>query len=153
MESHYGKSSIVFGGNQDGPSTKDRDHAQRIMKSKKSPEVSIILENPIGDISQQAFLTKRNSKCFIDLLVRPFPSNGHVLQCRGDVDTSIVSILDFACAGENVCLIAADTDLLIMLIYMWNYMMGQIKMQREGTRKHKVSVRDIGKITSTLGDI
>ena len=81
-------------------------------------------------------------------------SNGNVLQCRGDVDTPIVSIiLDFSCAEENVCLIAADTDLLIMLIYMWNYMMGQIKMQSEGTRKYKVSVRDIRKITSTLGDI
>ena len=81
-------------------------------------------------------------------------SNGNVLQCRGDVDTPIVSIiLDFSCAEKNVCLIAADTDLLIMLIYMWNYMMGQIKLQSEGTRKYKVSVRDIRKITSTLGDI
>ena len=41
------------------------------------------------------------------------------------------------CAGENVCLIVADTDLLIMLICVWNDMMGQIKMKSEGTRKYK----------------
>ena len=45
VESHYGKSSIVFDGNQDGPSTKDHEHARRAIKSKPSPE----------DISQQAF--------------------------------------------------------------------------------------------------
>ena len=49
--------------------------------------------------------------------MRAFSSNGqNTLYCCGDVDTSIVStVLDFVCAGENVCLILADTDLLIML--------------------------------------
>ena len=51
-----------------------------------------------------------------------------ILQSRGDADTSIVStVLEFACVGENVCLIAVDTDLLIMLNYMWNDMMGKSK--------------------------
>ena len=40
-----------------------------------------------------------------------------------------------------------------MLIYMWNDRMAQIKMKSEGSRKYKESVRDIGKIASTLGDI
>ena len=135
---HYRKSSIVFDGYQDGPSTKDHENAQRTMKSKKSPHVSVHLENSIADISRQAFLANSNNKqCFIKLLVRAFSSNGHnVLQCCGDADTSIVStVLDFACAGENVCLTVADTDLLIMLIYILNDMMGQIKMKSEGSRK------------------
>ena len=121
MESHYGKSSIVFDGYQDGPSTKNHEHARRAIKSKKSPDVSVHLKDFIGDISQQAFMASSNNKqCFIELLVRALSSNGHnVLQCRGDAAKSIVStVLDFACAGKNVCLIAADTDLLIMLIYM-----------------------------------
>ena len=131
VESHYGKSSIAFDGYQDGSSTKDHEHARGTMKFKKSPDVSGHLENLIGDISQQAFLANINNKqCFIELLVRALSSNGHVLHCRGDVDTSIVStVLDFACAGENLCLIAADRDLLKMLIYTWNDMMGQIKMK------------------------
>ena len=156
VESHYGKCSIVFDGYQDGPSTKDHEHTRRTMKSKRSPDVSVDLENSIGDITQQAFLTNGNNKqCFIELLVRALSSNGHnVVQCRGDADTSIVStVLDHACAGENVCLIATDTDLLIMLIYMWNNMMGQIKMKSEGTRKYRESARDISQIASSLGDI
>ena len=76
------------------------------------------------------------------------------LQCCGDADASIVStVLDFACAGESVCLITADTDLLTMLIYMWNDMMRQIKMKSKSTRKYKKSGRDVGQIASTLGDI
>ena len=156
VESYYGKCSIVFDGYQDGPSTKDHEHTRRTMKSKRSPDVSVHLENSIGDITQQAFLTNGNNKqCFIDLLVRVLCSNGHnVVQYRGDADTSIVStVLDHACAGENVCLIATDTDLLIMLIYMWNNMMGQIKMKSEGTRKYRESAHDIGQIASSLGNI
>ena len=68
-----------------------------------------------------------------------------ILQSRGDADTSIVStVLEFACVGESACLIAADTDLLIMLNYMWNDMMGANQNKGEGTRKYKELVRDIG---------
>ena len=156
VESDYGKSSIIFDGYQDGPSMKDHEQARRTMKSKKSPDVSVHLENSVGYISQQTFLANSNNKqCFIGWLVRTLSSNGHsVLQCCDDTDTSIISaVLDFACAGENVYLISADTDLLIMLIYMWNNMMGQLKIKREGTCKYKESVCDIGQIVSILGYI
>ena len=84
------------------------------------------------------------------MLIRALSSNGNVLQCRGDAETSIVStVLDFAYAGENFCLIAADTDLLIVLIYMWKDMMGQIKMKSECTHKYKEPVRDIRQIANT----
>lgn len=66
------------------------------------------------------------------------------MQCPVDFDTSIVSTaLDFACAGENVCLIAADKDILIMLVYMWNNMTGKIEMKSEGTRKYEELVSSI----------
>ena len=72
------KSNIVFDGYQDGPSTEDHGHARRTMKSKKSPDVSVHLENSMGDISQQAFLANSNNKqCFIELLVRALSCNGH----------------------------------------------------------------------------
>ena len=37
VESHYGKSGLVFDRYQDGLSTKDHEHAQRTMKSKNFP--------------------------------------------------------------------------------------------------------------------
>ena len=60
--------------------------------------------------------------------MRALSFNGHVLQFGDDAVTLIVfTVLDFERAGENVCLIAADTDLLKMLIYMWSDMISQIK--------------------------
>ena len=41
---------------------------------------------------------------------------------------------------KNVCLVAADTDLLIMLIYIWNDLIQSIKMKSQGTRKYQESV-------------
>ena len=110
VQSHNEKSSIVFNEYQDGLSTKDHEHVQKTVKSKKSLDISLHLENSIGDISQQGFLANSNNKqCFIELLMRVLPCNGYqVLQCRDDANTSIVStILNFVCAGENVCLVAA----------------------------------------------
>ena len=137
----------TFGGCQDGPSTKDHEHAQKIIKPKK------VLWHlcSFGKLDWWYLPTSTsgnsNKQCFIELLLRPLSSNGHVLQCCAGVDTSIVStFLYFACARENVCLIAAGTDLLIMLIYMWNNMMGRIKMKNEDTQKYKVSVRVLGRL-------
>ena len=47
----------------------------------------------------------------------------------------VSTVLDHACTRDNVELIAADTDLLIMLIYFWNSLMGQIIMKTEATKK------------------
>ena len=88
-------------------------------------------------------------------MAQALASDGHdVIRCRGDADTTIVSsVLDIACSGCDVTLVAADTDLLIMLLYMWNDLMGSIAMKSEATRKHKESVRDVGKMPESLGDI
>lgn len=98
-------------------------HKGLAIKWKKFSDVSVHLENSIGDNFQKAFLTNSNNKqCFIELLVKALFSNGHnVLQCRGDASKSVFfTDSDFVSEGENGCLIAPDTDLLIMWIYMWN---------------------------------
>lgn len=110
---------------------------------KKTLVVFVPLENAISDISQQAFLSNSsNEECFIELVSLNYGHN--VLQCPVDFDTSVVSTaLDFACAGENVCLIAADKDILIMLVYMWNNVTGKIEMKIEDTRKYEELVSSI----------
>ena len=55
VESHNGKSSIVFDEYQDDPSTKSHEHTRRTMKSKKSLDIAIHLENSIDDISIDIF--------------------------------------------------------------------------------------------------
>ena len=65
----------------------------------------------------------------------------------------VSTVFDHACTGDNTELIAADTDLLIFLIYFWNNLMGQIIMRTEATKKHKAVERDIGVIAECIGDV
>ena len=114
-----------------------------------SPDVSIYLENLIVDISQQALMVNSNNKqCYFKLLVRSLSYNDHnVLQCCSNSDTSIVSTaLNIACAREKICPIAADRYLEIMLIYMWNHMMKQIKIKSGSTRKYKIGSVILGRL-------
>ena len=59
-------------------------------------------------------------------------------RCVGNVDTiAVSSVLHDVCTGGNVELIAADTDLLIMLIYFCNCLMGQKSRKSDATTKRK----------------
>ena len=61
----------------------------------------------------------------------------------------VSTVLDHECTGDNVELIAANTDPLIML----NRLMGQIIMKTEVTKKHKAIERDIRVIAECIGDV
>ena len=65
----------------------------------------------------------------------------------------VFTFLDHACTGDNTEVIAAGTDLLIMLIYFWNSLMGQIVMKTEATKKHRAIAGDIGVIAKCIGDV
>ena len=83
--------------------------------------MAVQLDSSIGETIQKSFLANpRNNESLFDLLSYALSSNKHnVVRSPGDADTVIVSnVLDFACLGHEVELIGADTDLLIMLIYM-----------------------------------
>lgn len=66
--------------------------------------------------------------------------SGEVSQGRytGNDDGVIAStVLDHACAGGNMELIAADSKHLIILKYFWNSLMGEITITPEVTKKFK----------------
>ena len=65
----------------------------------------------------------------------------------------VFTVLDHACTGDNAEVIAAGTDLLIMLIYFWNSLMGQIVMKSEASKKHRATAGDIGVIAKCIGDV
>ena len=65
----------------------------------------------------------------------------------------VSTVLDHTCNADNVELIAANTGLLIMLIYFWKSLMGQTIMRTEATKKHKVIERDFGVIAECIGDV
>ena len=138
--SRYIQYTVVFDGYCGGLSTKDHEHLRRSLRSSVSLDMAVQLDNGIGETIQKSFLANpRNNESLIDLLSYALSSNNHnVVRSSGDADTVIVSnVLDFACLGHEVELIGADTDLLIMLIYMWNEMIEKITLKSEATRKQR----------------
>ena len=65
----------------------------------------------------------------------------------------VSTVLDHACIGDNIELIAADADVLIKLTYLWNSLMGNIIMRTEAMKKHKAIEREIGVIAECIGDV
>ena len=61
-------------------------------------------------------------------------------------------VLNHACTGGNVELIAADDDLLIMLIYFWDSLIEGTAMKSEAAKKQRAIERDIDNITYCIGD-
>ena len=107
-------------------------------------------------MSQKAFL--RNSSYNekpIDLLAVQLEAEHHtVVRWAGHANKIVFcTVLDHACTGGNADLIAADTELLIMLISFWNSLIGQITMKSEATKNHKVIERDIGSIAKCIRDV
>ena len=65
----------------------------------------------------------------------------------------VSTVLDYACTGGNLELISADTDLLIMLIYVWNSIFGDITINFEGRKKLKGIKCDIGNTVERISDV
>ena len=65
----------------------------------------------------------------------------------------VSTVLDYACTGGNVELIAADTDLLIMLMDVWDNIIGEITINSEATKKQKAIKCDIGNAAERINDV
>ena len=65
----------------------------------------------------------------------------------------VSTVLDYACTGGNVELIAADTDLLIVLMYVWNCITREITINSEVTKDHKAIKCDIGNTAECISDV
>ena len=89
----------------------------RLLDAKVTSNISVVLDNRFVDVSQKPFLKiSKNKQKLINFLSDELELSGNiVVQCTGDADTVIVSKgLDYTCAGNNVKLMGADIDLLII---------------------------------------
>ena len=50
-------------------------------------------------------------------------------------------------------LVAADNNLLIMLMYFWNSLIREINIKSEATKKQEAIERDIGNIVECIDDV
>ena len=88
--------------------------------------------------NQQAFLLiKKNKTQFIALLSHYLKANAEVVhKSPEDADTMIVSCaLQFATQGNDVIVVANDTDILVLLIYHWNPSMANVYFQSDAQKK------------------
>ena len=63
------------------------------------------------------------------------------------------TVLNHACNGVNVGLIAADIDLLVVLIYYWNSFNGDDSCKVWSYKEAQSNESDIGNITDCRGDV
>ena len=90
------------------------------------------------------FLTKNSNKTqLINLLSVALKEADHIVKTsHDDVDTLIVSTaLDFAIEKMSVRVIAADTDVLIKLLYYWTNEMANILMLSDSAQRKEKSLK------------
>ena len=88
--------------------------------------------------NQQVFPSdKKNKIQLISLLGHYLKANAQVVHnSSGDADTMIVSCaLQFAGQGNDVIVVADDTDLLVLLIHHWNPSMADVYFQSDAQKK------------------
>ena len=67
-----------------------------------------------------------------------------VVKCTGDANAMVV---------PTVLVYYACTDLLIMLLYVWNSIIGDVSMSFEATKEHKRIKCDTGNTTECISDV
>ena len=88
-------------------------------KSTIAQNMLLELVNIFTEMGRKAFWASLNQKLIEE--------RHSVISCTGDASTMVVStVLNYACTGGNGKLTAADTNLLIMLKYIWNSIIGEI---------------------------
>ncbi len=131
VQTKYGNVCIVFDGYDQGPSIKDHEHQRRVGKTCADIHLTESME---AYVNQQTFLSnKKNKSQFISLLSHYLEANSQVVkQSTGDADTMIVACaLQFAIEGNEVTVVADDTDVLVLLMYHWKENMANIRFQSE----------------------
>ena len=77
-----------------------------------------------------------------------------IVRSTGETSAIVVSTpLDYACSGGDVKLIAAGADFLIVIIYVWNSIIGEITMNSEVTKKHKAIKCDTCNTAERIADV
>ncbi|KAG1661618.1 hypothetical protein GQR58_021318 [Nymphon striatum] len=136
VTSNYGISStVVFDGYSDGPSVKDHEHNRRIMTSGGYAHIQIehhakVLSNQHGflanDENKSKLIDQLSLRTKIYDVIRINADACIYCDCFG-------SLWDIAVCGANVIVVSNDTDVKIMLLYLYNSEMGDIIVKPFGS--------------------
>jgi len=140
---------IVFDGYKS--SIKDQEHQRR---GKTSANIVFKPRNQVN-CKQAEFLSNSNNKAqLIKALALRLRSKGHVvIECDGDADRPIViKAIEIAREQEDVTVVADDTDILVMLVHMWDETLGNIFLRHEAKKsiKKDLEIINIKNVASNL---
>ena len=140
VQGKYGESCVVFDGYEQGPSIKDHERLRRVKEVCADIQLSESMESYKN---QEVFLAnEKNKHQFILLISKYLRDDGQVVhQSTGDSDTMIVQCaLQYAIEGSEVNVVADDTDVLVLLMYLyhWNQNMESIYFPSEAGKDLKI---------------
>ena len=151
----YGRSCIVFDGYDNGPYVKDHEHKRRTGKT--SAFVNLENLDMIPTFNQEVFLKNDENKSqFISFLSNELRREGHdVRNSLGDADTQIVAAaLEYAeYANKDVVVVAADTDVLVLLMFHWKNGMNLYMLSDVPSNKEAKQVWKIEDLVISAGDV
>ena len=112
----YPRATIVFDGNDNGPTTKDCTHQQRGHGC--GPAV-LFDPDMLVTLKKDEFLSNQvNKQKFINLLSENLKHAGYsTCHTKGDADVMIVDTAITKARDQTTVLIGEDTDLLVLLLY------------------------------------
>jgi hypothetical protein len=145
--------TIVFNGYNDGPGTKDHEHERRSHKA--APDV-ISTSATLVYGNQLIFLQiEVNKQAFVSMLMEHLSDMKYgTVQAHNDVDTLIVTIaLTIARKGENVTVLADDTNILILLMFHYDDSMADIVTLADSGKRamSKVPRCSVRQLCSVIG--
>ena len=117
VRANYNEAIIVFDGYENEPSTKGMTQMRRSGLA-TVPKVVFEEKNAVS-LKRDVFLTnKENKQALVNHLCTHLTNAGYqVKQATADADTLIAKTAIDAVQGQNVTLVADDTDLLCLLLY------------------------------------
>lgn len=141
----------MFDGYSSGPSTKHHEHIRR--RSTVAATVSISPDSVVHP-NKAAFLSNcHNKSSLICLLCSRLQEVGlAVQQAASDADTLICrTAIDKAAKGENVTVVADDTDVLVLPVHHWRPCMAGVYIKHETRGSAGETTVSIAEVRNTIG--
>ncbi|GFO27369.1 hypothetical protein PoB_005387400 [Plakobranchus ocellatus] len=148
----YMKPRIVFGGYNDGPSTKDATHLRRSC-GVVGPTIRFNPEMVCSARKEHFLANPDNKQEFVQYLSDVLEKDGcQVLHAQGDADTLIVRTAVSYAINKTTVVIGEDTDLLVLLLHHADLRSRLLRLKSRSKTK-KLKQIDILSMKTRLGPL
>ncbi|VDI55510.1 Hypothetical predicted protein [Mytilus galloprovincialis] len=142
---------VVFDGYVSGPDTKDAMHLKRT-KGISGTKVTFTETTPFRSKKETFLANNENKQNFIEMLSKKMHSNGiETKHASADADVLIAKTAVESSISHPTILLGEDTDLLVLLLYYYNFGSKNLIFKPNHDKKTKSKIWDINKTKVVLG--